>query len=116
MRHRQRKKANEVAEMTVIGDVKGKDVILVDDMCDTAGTLTKAADLFMEKGANSVRAFCTHAVLSGPAYERLTNSKITELIVTDTIPLKQPHDKIRVISTADSVSYTHLTLPTIYSV
>jgi len=99
--HKQRKKANEVAEMTVIGDVKGKDVILVDDMCDTAGTLTKAADLFMQKGAKSVRAFCTHAVLSGPAYERLTNSAITELIVTDTIPLKQPHDKIRVLSTAD---------------
>ena len=99
--HKQRKKANVVAEMTVIGDVKGKDVILVDDMCDTAGTLTKAADLFMEKGAKSVRAFCTHAVLSGPAYERITNSSITELIVTDTIPLKKPHDKIRVISTAD---------------
>lgn len=99
--HKQRKKANVVAEMTVIGDVEGKDVILVDDMCDTAGTLTKAADLFMEKGAKSVRAFCTHAVLSGPAYERLTNSKITELIVTDTIPLKQQHDKIRVLSTAD---------------
>ena len=87
--------------MTVIGDVAGKDVILVDDMCDTAGTLTKAADLFMEKGALSVRAFCTHAVLSGPAYERITNSSITELIVTDTIPLKKPHDKIRVISVAD---------------
>ncbi len=99
--HKQRRKANEVAEMTVIGDVKGKDVILVDDMCDTAGTLTKAADLFMEQGALSVRAFCTHAVLSGPAYERITNSKITELIVTDTIPLKKPHDKIRVISVAD---------------
>ena len=99
--HKQRKKANVVAEMTVIGDVEGKDVILVDDMCDTAGTLTKAADLFMEKGAKSVRAFCTHAVLSGPAFERLTNSKITELIVTDTIPLKQQHDKIRVLSTAD---------------
>lgn len=99
--HKQRKKANVVAEMTVIGDVTGKDVILVDDMCDTAGTLTQAADLFMEKGAKSVRAFCTHAVLSGPAYERLTNSSITELIVTDTIPLKQPHDKIRVLSTAD---------------
>ncbi len=99
--HKQRKKANVIAEMTVIGDVKGKDVILVDDMCDTAGTLTQAADLFMKKGAKSVRAFCTHAVLSGPAYERLTNSAITELIVTDTIPLKQPHAKIRVLSTAD---------------
>lgn len=99
--HKQRKKANEVAEMTVIGDVAGKDVVLVDDMCDTAGTLTKAADLFMEKGAKSVRAFCTHAVLSGPAFERLTNSKITELIVTDTIPIKQSHDKIRVLSVAE---------------
>jgi ribose-phosphate pyrophosphokinase len=99
--HKQRKKANEVAEMTVIGDVSGKDVILIDDMCDTAGTLTKAADLFMEKGALSVRAFCTHAVLSGSALERITNSSITELIVTDTIPLKKPHDKIRVLSVAD---------------
>jgi ribose-phosphate pyrophosphokinase len=95
--HKQRKKANEVAEMTVIGDVTGKDVILIDDMCDTAGTLTKSADLFMEKGALSVRAFCTHAVLSGPAYERINNSRLTELIVTDTIPLKQHSDKIRVV-------------------
>lgn len=99
--HKQRKKANVIGEMTVIGDVKGKDVILVDDMIDTAGTLTKAADLFMENGATSVRAFCTHAVLSGPALERLSNSAITELIVTDTIPLKQKHEKIRVISVAD---------------
>ena len=99
--HKQRRKANEVTEMTVIGDVSGKDVILIDDMIDTAGTLTKAADLFMENGAKSVRAFCTHAVLSGPAYERLSNSKITELIVTDTIPLKQKHDKIRVLTVSD---------------
>lgn len=98
--HKQRKKANEVAEMTVIGDVTGKDVVLVDDMCDTAGTLTKAADIFIEKGAKSVRAFCTHAVLSGPAYQRIEDSKITELIVTDTIPLKQKSDKIRVITVA----------------
>ncbi len=99
--HKSRKKANEIAEMTVIGDVSGKDVILVDDMCDTAGTLTQAADLFIEKGALSVRAFCTHAVLSGPAYERIANSKITELIVTDTIPLKQKSSKIRVLTVAD---------------
>lgn len=99
--HKQRKKANEIAEMTVIGDVAGKDVILVDDMCDTAGTLAKAADLFMEKGAKSVRAFCTHAVLSGPAYERISASGITELIVTDTIPLKKPHEKIRVLTVAE---------------
>lgn len=99
--HKQRKKANEVAEMTVIGDVEGKDVILIDDMCDTAGTLTKAADLFMEKGARSVRAFCTHAVLSGPAFERIEHSKLTELIVTDTIPLKQQSNKIRVLSISE---------------
>lgn len=102
--HKQRKKANEVAEMTVIGDVSGKDVVLVDDMCDTAGTLTKAADLFMSKGAKSVRAFCTHAVLSGPAYDRIKNSQLTELIVTDTIPLKGKSDKIRVLSTSELFS------------
>lgn len=101
MCHKQRKVANEVAEMTVIGDVSGKDVILVDDMVDTAGTLTKAADLFMENGATSVRAFCTHAVLSGPAYERIENSKLTELIVTDSIPLKRECDKIKVLSVAN---------------
>ena len=99
--HKQRKKANVISEMTVIGDVKGKDVVIVDDMCDTAGTLTKAADLFASKGAKSVRAFCTHAVLSGPAYDRIENSNLTELIVTDTIPLKQKSDKIKVISVAD---------------
>ena len=87
--YKQRKVANEVAEMTVIGDVKGKNVIIVDDMCDTAGTLTKAAGLMMEHGALSVRAICTHAVLSGPAYERIQDSVLTELIVTDTIPLKE---------------------------
>lgn len=99
--HKQRKKANVIAEMTVIGEVEGKDVIIVDDMCDTAGTLTKAADLFMERGAKTVRAFCTHAVLSGPAYERIEQSKITELIVTDTIPLKQQSPKIKVLSSAE---------------
>lgn len=99
--HKHRKRPNEIAEMTVIGDVEGKDVILVDDMCDTAGTLTSAANLFMEKGAKSVRAFCTHAVLSGPAYERIESSNLSELIVTDTIPLKKTSSKIRVIETHD---------------
>jgi ribose-phosphate pyrophosphokinase len=99
--HKNRKKANEVAEMTVIGDVEGKDVVIIDDMCDTAGTLTKAADLLIEKGAKSVRAFCTHAVLSGPAYERINNSSLTELVVTNTIPLKGESSKIRVLSVAD---------------
>jgi len=99
--HKNRKKANEIAEMTVIGDVVGKDVVIIDDMCDTAGTLTTAADLLMEKGAKSVRAFTTHAVLSGPAFERIAASKLTELIVTDTIPLQRHSDKIRVVSVAD---------------
>lgn len=98
--HKQRKVANEVAEMTVIGDVSGKDVILLDDMVDTAGTLTKAADLFMANGAISVRAFCTHAVLSGPAYERLENSQLTELVVTDSIPQSKESEKIKVLSVA----------------
>jgi len=98
--HKQRKVANEIAEMTVIGDVKGKDVILLDDMVDTAGTLAKAADLFMKEGATSVRAFCTHAVLSGPAYERIQDSALTELVITDSIPLKKASPKIKVLSVA----------------
>lgn len=102
--HKHRKKANEIAEMTVIGDVLGKDVVIVDDMCDTAGTLTTAADLLISKGAKSVRAFCTHAVLSGPAYERIAQSNLTELVVTDTIPLQQKSEKIRVIGVADLFS------------
>lgn len=95
-----REKANQVAGMTVIGDVVGKDVVLVDDIIDTAGTLTKAAQLIMEKGAKSVRAICTHPVLSGPAYERIEASPLVELIVCDTIPLKQESPKIKVLSTA----------------
>jgi ribose-phosphate pyrophosphokinase len=85
--YKQRKVANQVDSMTVIGDVKDKNVVLVDDMIDTAGTLTKAADMMMDLGAKSVRAVCTHAVLSGQAYERIEKSALTELIVTDTIPL-----------------------------
>lgn len=99
--YKQRKKANEIASMTLIGDVTGKDVILVDDICDTAGTLTKASNLMMESGAKSVRAVCTHAILSGKAYENIENSSLTELIVTDSIPLKRPSDKIKVLSCAD---------------
>lgn len=99
--YKQRKKANNIDKMFVIGDVEGKDVVLVDDMIDTAGTLTKAADLMKEKGATSVRAICTHPILSGNAYERIENSALTELLVTDTIPLKQEGSKIRVISVAD---------------
>ncbi len=98
---KQRRKANEIAAMTVIGDVEGRDVVLIDDLVDTAGTLTKAAELLIDKGATSVRACCTHAVLSGKAYDTINNSKLTELIVTDTIPLKQQSPKIKVLPTAD---------------
>jgi ribose-phosphate pyrophosphokinase len=87
--------------MFLIGEVVGKDVIIIDDMVDTAGTLTKAADLMIENGASSVRAMTTHAILSGEAYERIENSKLTELIVTDTIPLRKQSDKIKVLSVAD---------------
>ena len=87
--------------MELIGDVTGKNVVLVDDMVDTAGTLTKAADLMMERGAKSVRAICTHHILSGEAYERLEASKLEELIVTDSIPLKQESEKLRVLSCAE---------------
>lgn len=99
--YKQRKKANVIESMTLIGEVEGKDIVLIDDIVDTAGTLTKAADLMMEKGAASVRAVCTHPILSGKAYETIEKSKITELIVTDTIPLKSSSPKIRVISVAD---------------
>ncbi|MEY3678817.1 MAG: Ribose-phosphate pyrophosphokinae [Bacteroidota bacterium] len=98
---KRRKRANEIESMSIIGDVTGQDIVLIDDICDTAGTLSKAASLIMENGANSVRAVCTHAVLSGKAYETIENSVLTELIVTDTIPLKQESSKIRVLSTAD---------------
>jgi ribose-phosphate pyrophosphokinase len=95
-----RKKANEIAEMNVIGDVEGHDVILVDDLVDTAGTLCKAAEVILDKGAKSVRAMATHPVLSGKAYENIEKSVLTELIICDTIPLQQKSDKIKVLSTA----------------
>jgi len=98
--YKQRAKANAISHMELIGDVTGKNVVLVDDMVDTAGTLTKAADLMMERGALSVRAICTHPILSGNAYEKIEKSKLEELIVTDSIPLKQKSDKIRVLSCA----------------
>lgn len=99
--YKQRKKANVIDTMELIGEVKGRHVILVDDMIDTGGTLAKAADVMIEKGALSVRAICTHAILSGGAYEKIENSKLTELIVTDSIPLKQESSKIKVLSCAE---------------
>lgn len=99
--HKSREKANVIGEMTVIGEVKNKNVIILDDMIDTAGTITKAADMMMAKGAKSVRAIATHGVLSGPAYERLKKSDIKEIIISDSIPLKKKCDKITVLSVAN---------------
>lgn len=96
-----RKRANEIASMVVIGDVTDKDMVIIDDLCDTGGTLAKSAALLMEKGAKSVRAMITHPVLSGNAYENIENSVLDELVVCDTIPLKQESKKIKLISVAD---------------
>ena len=100
--HKSRERANVVASITAIGDVEGKNVVIVDDMIDTAGTLTKAADILIEKGAKSVRACATHAILSGPAYDRINASKLSEVYVTDTIPLRTAPgvdtSKIKVVS------------------
>ena len=104
--HKSREKANVVGSMTAIGEVEGRNIIIIDDMIDTAGTITKAADMLIEKGALSVRALATHAVLSGPAYERIAASKLQEVVVTDTIPLTTLPDidksKIRILSVADT--------------
>jgi ribose-phosphate pyrophosphokinase len=96
-----RKKANEIADMKVIGDVKGMDILLVDDIVDTAGTVTKAADLLLEEGANSVRAIATHAVMSDPASTRIDQSALTEIIFTDSIPYSKKSEKVKVLSIAD---------------
>lgn len=106
-----RKRANEVAEMTLIGSVEGKDVVLVDDMIDTGGTLCNAASLLMEKGAKSVRAICTHAVLSGKAHENIEKSQLSEMIVTNTLPLQHESPKIKQLSVgklfAQAIRNTH---------
>jgi len=97
-KHRQR--ANEIASMQIIGDVKDANVVIVDDLIDTGGTLTRAAEIIMEKGAKSVRAVCTHPLLSGNAYETIGNSVLEELLVTDTLPMKSTSPKIKVLSVA----------------
>jgi ribose-phosphate pyrophosphokinase len=104
--YKERKEANVIGDMKVLGDVAGKDVVIIDDMVDTAGTLTKAADLMMKNGATSVRAYCTHGILSGTAYERLDSSKISELVITNTIPKTHKSSKVREISVADFFAQT----------
>lgn len=98
--YKQRAKPNEVAKMELVGEVKGRDVVMVDDIIDTAGSMTKAAKLMVDNGASSVRAFCTHPVFSGEAYERIEHSPFVEVVVTDTIPLKKQSSKITVLSTS----------------
>ncbi len=98
---KQRRRANEIASMQVIGDVEGMDVVLVDDMVDTAGTICKAAELIRQKGARSVRAIATHGVLSGPAYERIADSVLEELVVSDTVAVRSDAPKIHVLSFAE---------------
>lgn len=103
--HKSREKANAISAMTTIGDVEGKNIIILDDMIDTAGTITTAADMMMAQGAASVRAVATHALFSGKAYERVAESSLQEVIITDTIPLSEKHEnytgKIRILSVAD---------------
>ena len=101
-----RKRANEIASMVVIGDVTNRDIVLIDDICDTGGTLAKSAGLMIEKGARSVRALCTHPVLSGKAYENIQNSVLDELVVCDTIPVKPGCDKIKILSTDELFAVT----------
>jgi ribose-phosphate pyrophosphokinase len=101
-----RKKANEVSDMQIIGDVKGADVVLVDDMVDTAGTITKAADLMMANGAHSVRAIASHCVMSGPASERVQNSALEEIVFTDSIPYSQRCAKVKQLTIADLLAET----------
>jgi len=104
--YKERKQANVISDMKVLGDVAGKDVVIIDDMVDTAGTLTKAADLMIENGATSVRAYCTHGVLSANAYQRLDDSKLEELVITNTIPKTHNSNKVREISVADFFAQT----------
>ena len=103
---KKREKANVSEVMNIIGDVTGRDVIILDDMVDTAGTLTKAADVLKSKGATTVMACCTHGVLSGPAFDRISASALDELVITDTIPLSQTHDKVTVLTASEITART----------
>lgn len=106
MCNKTRARANEIATMQVIGDVEGADVILIDDMVDTAGTITKAADLMKSQGARSIRAIASHCIMSGPADERVTNSALQEIVFTDSIPYKGTCDKVKQICVADIIAET----------
>ena len=108
--YKERKQANVIGEMKVLGDVKGKDVVIIDDMVDTAGTLTKAADLMIEQGASCVRAYCTHGILSKDAYEKLDKSAISELVITNTIPKQHKSNKVREVSVAPFFAKTILSV------
>ena len=98
--YKQRKKANVIEKIKIIGDISNKDVVIVDDMIDTAGTMAKASDLMKKNGANSIRAICTHPILSGNAYKNLEKSCIEELVVTDSLPISKKNKKIKVLSVA----------------
>ena len=104
--YKQRKKANIIDSMELIGNVEGKNVVLVDDMVDTAGTLTKASDLMIQRGALSVRAVCTHGILSGDAYKKIEKSSLAELIITDTIPVETKSRKVKILSCAQLFAST----------
>jgi ribose-phosphate pyrophosphokinase len=104
--HKSRERANEIADMKIIGKVDGKNVILIDDMVDTAGTITKAADIMMENGALSVRAIASHAVMSGPACERVEKSCLTEMIMTDSIPFNKSCSKVKILGIAEMFADT----------
>lgn len=104
--NKSRKKANEVSDMQIIGDVKGMDVVLVDDIVDTAGTITKAADLIMSHGANSVRAIASHCIMSGPADERVEKSALKEMVFTDSIPYRGHCDKVKELSVSGMLAET----------
>ena len=104
--YKQRKKANIIDSMELIGNVEGKNVVLVDDMVDTAGTLTKASDLMIQRGALSVRAVCTHGILSGDAYKKIEKSSLAELIITDTIPVESRSRKVKILSCAQLFAST----------
>ncbi|MDA3820436.1 MAG: ribose-phosphate pyrophosphokinase [Candidatus Delongbacteria bacterium] len=118
--HKAREKANEVSDLRIIGEVEDRNIIIMDDMIDTAGTVTQVAEMMLEQGAKSVRAIATHPVLSGPAYERIDNSCLEEVVVTDSIPLKQKSDKIRVLSIANLFAdvirkvYNHQSISTVF--